>query len=318
MIFVQRPEAEPPSLSSSATNQQRNEACDYYRTWTPGDAGFGKFDRYREHDIQVALKALFHGKCAYCEKKLEKGFFEVEHYRPKSSAPNDPHPGYWWLALRWDNLLPTCPGCNKRYRQHIVTASMSKEDVEALQASPPQTSHGKAVQFPVGAPRLVASSFDHDAEDPFIIDPTRTDPRPELRWRTDATYGVLEPAPTPGGLSVRGAETIRCLALNRIELVQARTATLMFLRATRERIMQDLEAEAAGCSDPTILAIHMKYALKGVEGMKVHAAPDQPFSAMAQAFVEDFAAELREWLASHPPSSAVHVGAATSVASPTV
>jgi len=34
-----------------------------------------------------------------------------------------------------------------------------------------------------------------------------------------------------------------------------------------------------------------------VEGLKVHASPDQPFSAMAQAFVDDFAAELREWIA---------------------
>ncbi|SPA21977.1 conserved hypothetical protein [Cupriavidus taiwanensis] len=297
MIFVKRSAVEPASLSSAQTIQQRKDAADYYKTWKPGDAGFGAFDRYRQHDIKVELRTTFHCKCAYCEKKLEKGFFEVEHYRPKAAALGDPHPGYWWLALKWDNLLPTCPGCNKGLKQHVVTADMTILEVEALQAAEPSTLHGKALQFPVGAPRLVASNDDHDAEDPLIIDPTRTDPRPELRWRNDATYSVLEPAMLPGGPSRRGSETIRCLALNRIDLVQARTTTLTFLRTHRERIMRDLEMGAAESSNPEMLAIHLQYALRGVDSLKVHAAPDQPFSAMAQAFVEDFAAELREWIA---------------------
>jgi hypothetical protein len=297
MIFVKRSAAEPVSLSSAKTVQQEKSAADYYKTWVPGDAGFGAFDRYRLHDIKVELRTIFRHKCAYCEKKLEKGFFEVEHYRPKAAALGDPHPGYWWLALKWGNLLPTCPGCNKGLRQHVVTADMTIAEVEALQAAEPLTLHGKALQFPVGGPRLVASNDDHDAEDPFIIDPTRTDPRPELRWRTDATYSVLEPAMKLGGPSTRGSETIRCLALNRIDLVQARTTTLTFLRAHRERIMQDLETGAAATSDPAMLAVHLRYALRGVDGLKVHAGPDQPFSAMAQAFVDDLAAELREWIA---------------------
>ena len=297
MIFVERSPVEPASLSSAATVQQRQDAADYYGTWVPGDAGFGDFDRYRQHDIKVALRTIFRHKCAYCEKKLEKGYFEVEHYRPKAAALGDPHPGYWWLALRWDNLLPTCPGCNRGLRQHVVTADMRVSEVEALQAAEPLTLHGKALQFPVGAPRLLASNDDHEAEDPLIIDPTRTDPRPELRWRNDATYSVLEPSIGHGGLSIRGSETIRCLALNRIDLVQGRTATLTLLRAHRERIMQDLETGAAASSDPAMLALHLGYALRGVGGLKLHAEPDQPFSAMAQAFVDDLSDELREWIA---------------------
>jgi hypothetical protein len=153
------------------------------------------------------------------------------------------------------------------------------------------------LQFPVDAPRLVASNDDHEAEAPLIIDPTRADPRPDLRWRNDATYSVLEPAMQPGGASRRGHETIRCLALNRIELVQARTAILTVLRTHRERIMHDLEKGAAESRNPELLAIHLQYAQSGVEGLRAHAEPGQPYSAMAQAFVDDLAAELRAWIA---------------------
>ncbi|MDJ1465962.1 hypothetical protein [Nitratireductor sp. GZWM139] len=297
MIFVERSAEEPASLSSAATVQQQQDAANYYATWSPGDAGFGGFDRYKQNDIKVELKRLFHQKCAYCEKKLEKGFFEVEHYRPKSAALGNSYPGYWWLALKWNNLLPTCPGCNKGLRQHIVTAEMTVTEVEALQAAAPTTVHGKAVQFPVGGPRLLANEDNHDAEEPFIIDPTRIDPCPELHWRNDATYSVLEPSVGNSGPSIRGSETIRCLALNRIDLVQARTAKLSFLKATRERIMHDLETGLATSSDPAMLALHLQYAMRGVDSLKLHAEPDQPFSAMAQAFVDDFADELREYIA---------------------
>lgn len=297
MIFVESRGTEPASLSSDATVQQRNVAATYYSTWKPGDAGFGGFDRYRLNDVKMALGAIFHRKCAYCEKQLEKGYYEVEHYRPKAAAIGDPHPGYWWLALKWNNLLPTCPGCNKGLRQHIVTADMTVAEVEAMQSVDPRTLHGKALQFPVLGIRLSVDSDDHDAEAPLIIDPTRSDPRSELRWRNDATYSVLEAAMKSDGRSVRGSETIRCLALNRIDLVQARTTTLNLLRAHRERIMQDLEAGATESSDPAILTIHLSYAMKRVDSLRLHTRPNQPFSAMAQAFVDDLAAELRDWIA---------------------
>jgi uncharacterized protein (TIGR02646 family) len=297
MIFVKDRGPEPASLSSEATVHQRDAAVTYYKTWKLGDAGFGGFDRYRLNDVKAALATIFRRKCAYCEKMLEKGYYEVEHYRPKAAAVGDPHPGYWWLALKWNNLLPTCPGCNKGLRQHIVTADMTVAQVEAMQLADPRTLHGKALQFPVGGARLLADSDDHDAEDPHIIDPTRTDPRPELHWRNDSTYSILEPAMRDDGPSIRGSETIRCLALNRIDLVQARTTKLNLLKTQRERIMQDLESGATETSDPAIFAIHLSYALKRVENLRLHAGPDQQFSAMAQAFVDDLAAELRDWIA---------------------
>lgn len=49
------------------------------------------------------MKAIYHGKCAYCETLVEQ--LHVEHFRPKRG-------GYYWLAYSWDNLLLACPICN--------------------------------------------------------------------------------------------------------------------------------------------------------------------------------------------------------------
>lgn len=61
---------------------------------------------YRHRDIQEALSASSHRKCAFCEcKPGESGNIEVEHFEPKSLYPD--------LAFEWDNLLPSCRKCNE-------------------------------------------------------------------------------------------------------------------------------------------------------------------------------------------------------------
>ncbi len=70
----------------------------------------------------------FYGKCAYCESSIEVNSpTYVDHYRPKggiryidntrvmiqeNGVDIKPHPGYYWLAYDWRNLLPTCWKCN--------------------------------------------------------------------------------------------------------------------------------------------------------------------------------------------------------------
>jgi uncharacterized protein (TIGR02646 family) len=61
----------------------------------------------------------FHGKCAYCEcyiTSFQPG--AVEHFRPKGGVTDEldrsiAHPGYYWLAYDWQNLLPSCATCNQ-------------------------------------------------------------------------------------------------------------------------------------------------------------------------------------------------------------
>lgn len=79
------------------------------------------------------LKNVTYNKCAYCEKKLstdpsETIYYDAEHYRPKGKVTltgdtkavevldedgnKIKHPGYFWLAYDWKNLMPSCKVCN--------------------------------------------------------------------------------------------------------------------------------------------------------------------------------------------------------------
>jgi hypothetical protein len=77
------------------------------------------------------LENVFNGKCAYCETIMDRAVYQAEHYRPKGkvtvldpvtqkeikvkvqiNGKEEDHPGYFWLALNWRNLLPSCEKCN--------------------------------------------------------------------------------------------------------------------------------------------------------------------------------------------------------------
>jgi uncharacterized protein (TIGR02646 family) len=60
--------------------------------------------KYNHPDVREALISMFHGKCAYCESKIERG--RIEHFKPKSEYE------YIDLTFDWDNLLYSCEVCN--------------------------------------------------------------------------------------------------------------------------------------------------------------------------------------------------------------
>lgn len=74
---------------------------------------------------------VFHNKCAYCETTITGFPGDTEHFRPKGRVKRllkngkteivkvvdelgdeMTHPGYFWLAYNWQNLLPSCEYCN--------------------------------------------------------------------------------------------------------------------------------------------------------------------------------------------------------------
>ncbi|WP_165223693.1 retron system putative HNH endonuclease [Aquisphaera insulae] len=52
-------------------------------------------------DVEQALNAVTHGKCAYCENIAAK---DIEHFHPKSIYPN--------RMFAWNNFLRGCKNCN--------------------------------------------------------------------------------------------------------------------------------------------------------------------------------------------------------------
>lgn len=281
----------PASIStpSAPVGDEINTATAYYQARNPWGNEYTAypFKMYKGHDVKAALRSLTQGKCAYCESIINAvGAREVEHYRPKGGIEGVAgHPGYWWLAHTWDNLLPACIDCNKSKRQHIVTADMTRVEVEELLLRRPSASFGKKNQFDVKGVRASNSTSDLETEDPLLIDPTKRDPINHLTWNFDTELTVIEPK---AGCEY-GTYTINTCALNRAELVLARIPALRPMRVIRIQILNRLENwSGAGNELDEILEI--------VDVLREFAEPDQRYSAMATEFIAKFEEELTRWL----------------------
>lgn len=152
------------------------------------------------------LRNVFHGKCAYCETMVTAGFFgDGEHYRPKGNvtvadasgtrrtvADGDKnHPGYYWLAYDWRNLLPSCQRCN----------------------------NAKLDQFPVAGSHVHWEESEPEAldalEEPLLINPYLEEADPYLRFGEFGVISAIDGNP-------KGKATIEVLKLDRRELTDDR------------------------------------------------------------------------------------------------
>ena len=172
-------------------------------------AGEGDIDDQIYKGAMPFLLKLFSNKCAYCESIItstQPG--DVEHYRPKGGLRNtdgskvtytddagqqQPHPGYWWLAYDWENLLPSCIDCN-RQRRHGADAQK----------------FGKGELFPVQEYRALKPGEEVN-EVPLLINPCLEDPEKHLEYDLDT--GLIR------GKTAQGAETCQLLGLNKREML---------------------------------------------------------------------------------------------------
>lgn len=248
------------------------------------------FAAYSEDSVKAGLHALFHGKCAYCESFYDATApVDVEHFRPKGRvAEDEAHPGYWWLAADWNNLLPSCIDCNRRRRQRLAEPG----------GAPMADSTGKADQFPVEGAHLADHAADIGAERPLLIDPCRDDPARHLGFLVDtnpllALVLPLDAAEAPQ----RGAAAIRVHGLNRLALVQERTRVLRRLELLREVLARLDEAaaliEASGdaAARQALAPIEIAVA-RLLDDMRAMAAETEPYSAMVARWLQHWASEL--------------------------
>lgn len=173
------------------------------------------------------LTHVFAGKCAYCEGDYNAGApTHAEHWRPKNKVTHFdgereigverdgvPHPGYWWLAYCWENLVPSCFRCN--------------------------TGKGKGNKFPIAGDYAFSPQEGADvaalneAERPWLLHPF-SEPKPEdhIGFYPDGTAFAKDKSPY-------GRWTITVMDLNRDVLVDKR----------RERQTDAVDAFAAAASD---------------------------------------------------------------------
>ncbi|WP_116866824.1 hypothetical protein [Pseudomonas syringae] len=288
----------PASLSgpSSDVQEEIDAAITFYQSYNPTKVprpkGFD-FKKYKALDVQTELKALFMDKCAYCESE-PTGDIDVEHFRPKGEVTEAPeHPGYWWLAHTWSNLYPSCQHCNQRRLQHIITEHMTEAQFLALKAIKPKVSYGKMNQFPIDGTRATCSAQDLTQERPHLLNPTEENPEPYFRWSASGKYSVVLAKSTDRWMRTRALTTISTFALNRLKLVQSRTRILTELRFQREQIFEDLEQDLAEGETQR----HIDRAIKRVLALRRLHGPNQPYSAMVKAFIDEFEQELLNHIA---------------------
>ncbi len=150
-------------------------------------------EKYVKDNYYFTEDEPFFGKCVYCETPIYDIFpGDVEHYRPKgkvtdhlnniahiknedgteikdSNGQSIPHPGYFWLAYEWTNLMPSCTFCNR-----------------------PKKDFGKRSCFPVeNFNRHIVG--EEAKENPLIINPVsdKSEDNPENHLSVDFDTGLL-------------------------------------------------------------------------------------------------------------------------------
>lgn len=233
-----------------------------------------EFAAYKSDDVRHALEKLFHGKCAYCESRYDVNApVDIEHFRPKGAVEGIDHPGYWWLAAEWTNLLPSCIDCNRRRRQSTPFgyASLSGGLESSREHGFGLASTGKKSCFPIeeAGVRIVGEvpvgglEQALQAEKALLLDPCRDDPADHLRYLIDRAnplglvypsgsdqihlprwkgkkvdVAVIEQEARDAGVSVHGAVSIHVYGLNRLALLQERTRILRSLDFLRSMALE--------------------------------------------------------------------------------
>lgn len=144
-------------------------------------------------EINDELKSKSDNKCSYCESSLFSSEVYIDHYRPIHSAADYngkiSRDHYWWLAMKWSNLLPVCQQCNSQ-KSNFFPIEKKRTSLHY---------YGKNTLF--------------DLENPFLIDPEFENPE---------RYYYYEDNGFMLSYNERGQHSIKLLGLNRGELINSR------------------------------------------------------------------------------------------------
>jgi uncharacterized protein (TIGR02646 family) len=117
------------------------------------------YNRYKKFFYKSQDDFPFYGKCGYCERAIGNQHGDVEHFRPKGGVTDQnnkmigDHPGYYWLAYNWQNLLISCITCNQIMKGNYFPV------VNDNYARKPE-------EIPNEIPLLINPASGHDEDDP--------------------------------------------------------------------------------------------------------------------------------------------------------
>jgi hypothetical protein len=274
---------EPPSLATAGA-AERQKAIDHYQVATNKDTSF-PFAAYKGEDVVAALNALFHQKCAYCESSYRATSpADIEHFRPKGAIvirgtrgakDTRDKPGYYWLAATWDNLLASCPDCN-RARTHVFTDAVDDDVTEV---------RGKENKFPlIDETRRVRAPVAGEGTEQgqrLLIDPCRDLPEAHLVFHAD---GLMWARKTGSSYSRKGLESIKAYGLTRKELKEERRRHLKLLANQMRGMLFFIEALEGRPGDPALLD---EFRIRHDE-LRAATRDSEPYAGLSRQFIRDF------------------------------
>lgn len=289
-----------------------------------------KFKHYKDASVKEALESLFHGKCAYCETfYASTAPMDVEHYRPKGAVEGSEHPGYWWIAMDWNNLLPSCIDCNRKRKQLTFLQSAALQPLVENNDDFGESrviSTGKKDSFPIAGVRQMPEEVDWGTEEALLLDPSIEDPSEHIEFNilSDQPIAFVFPKKIDGasstelidaedadtaatkaelhGLSQKGAVSIQVYGLNRLKLVQERTGILRHLEFLKTIIidLDDVGKKVADLKVGSLQKADKKLVLSKLSALenrildeiKKMASEQSPYSVMVRSWLDNFLAEM--------------------------
>ncbi|MED3354373.1 TIGR02646 family protein [Bacillus thuringiensis] len=212
MIYVPR---RPGPQELDLTNPESigyKELEDAKKTTFTKDTDF-TFKAYRDDNVKKVLKKMFNGKCGYCENCINSiSFEEIEHFRPKRAIKIKgkralTYPGYYWLAMKWENLLIACERCNRTHKKNHF----------------PLNDENKRAKVP----------SEEDIEEPLLLNPCEDNPSDHLEFTKTGRIKFKEN-------SLKGETSIEIYGLHREDLTRERRVLAKTLELIMEQIYDDL------------------------------------------------------------------------------
>ena len=200
---------------------------------------------YADQTVKHQLLADQNKKCCFCEAVKIKSM-DVEHFRPKGQVTGAPtHPGYYWLAYDWENLLGCCSTCNSRAKNFLF----------------PLVDSGK---------RAASHEDDIAQEEPLFVHPVYDEPTQHIWFNKFTALGMTD----------KGRRTVDKeggLDLNHEEIIFQRKSLWMVINREITTLLLLRRAELKGHVLPEDLRQEVR---KKEQNLKAACDPKQPFSAM--------------------------------------
>jgi hypothetical protein len=252
-----------------------------------------EFKAYGHQSVRDALNASFHFKCAYCESPYDATQpVAIEHYRPKGEVTiaNRPvKPGYYWLASRWDNLLPSCTDCNS-HRNHVCLDGRRRLIGKANLFPVADEAKRATLEFPLTERRRKATARQEATwERPLLLHPYLDVPETHLEFFVQDGLSLVRPRKARNGhASKKGNTTIEVVGLLRPGLVKRRSVQVRIITkaiTTAAVALDELDRDPANRSQ----MLQLVGALRELEQLRMC---DAPYAGMARQMIDPFLAAI--------------------------